>query len=84
MYAIRIGDVFTSGKGRMIVCDILTKKEVGEFEEKSYLLGFADGSQVWVKSNALRDFQRLKVNVFFDDLHSERLEDTEDEKKAEK
>ena len=75
MYAVRIGDVFVSGKGRIIVTGKITRKEKGDFERHSYQLTFADGSYVWVKGDALENFQRLQINVFTDDLPPKLLED---------
>lgn len=77
MYAIRIGDVFVSGEGRIIVTGKITRKEKGDYERRIYQLTFADGSNVWVDSSALEGFQRLQinVNVFTDNLPSKLLED---------
>lgn len=75
MYAIRIGDVFISGKGRIIVTNKSTRKEKGDFERRSYQLTFADGSYTWVDSTALEGFQRLQINVFTDNLPPKLLKD---------
>ena len=70
MYAIRIGDVFVSGKGRIIVTGKLAEEKKGDYKRRIYQLTFADGSYVWVESPVLEGFQGLQINVFTDNLPS--------------